>query len=133
MTSRLRRCRLSSVSRKRAGEQRIYRQLVRKLLKDHPICQLWLAEHSWKAVGMCCYARPGTTAFVTAEELLARGAWRSECCHHKRGRGRYFLDESTFAALSNAAHARVHAEPAWAEANGWLDPRRNSRSSFLTP
>lgn len=48
---------------------------------------------------------------------------RSTECHHKKGRGKYLLDESTWLAVSRAAHIKIHSEPAWAYKNGYLEKR----------
>ena len=51
-----------------------------------------------------------------------------ECCkskaavqvHHRKGRGKYLLDESTWTAICAACHTFVHAHPTWAYLNGLL-------------
>ena len=44
----------------------------------------------------------------------------SEDCHHRKKRGKYYLDEGTYLAVCRTCHNRVHAFPAWARENGYL-------------
>ena len=39
--------------------------------------------------------------------------------HHKKGRGKYFLDTSTWVALSREGHRKVEENPQWAYENGY--------------
>lgn len=43
--------------------------------------------------------------------------------HHKRGRGIYFLDVTTFLPVSNRAHRKITDNPKWAEEKGYSEPR----------
>lgn len=45
---------------------------------------------------------------------------RSRQLHHKRGRGRYLCDPFFFAALCAWCHNKIHENPNWARATGWL-------------
>lgn len=39
--------------------------------------------------------------------------------HHKKGRGKYLLDTSTWIALSREGHRKVEENPTWAYENGY--------------
>lgn len=40
--------------------------------------------------------------------------------HHVYGRGKYYLDVSTWMAVSRQAHDRIHHDKAWAREQGYL-------------
>lgn len=40
--------------------------------------------------------------------------------HHKRGRGKFLCDTSTFMATCRFCHNRIHDNPGWARENGYL-------------
>jgi len=46
--------------------------------------------------------------------------WDDLDLHHRRGRGKYLNDVSTFVPLCRKCHNKVHSRPKWARANGWL-------------
>jgi hypothetical protein len=43
--------------------------------------------------------------------------------HHKKGRGKYLLDESTWLPVCREHHDKIHANPAWAFEQGYLERR----------
>lgn len=43
--------------------------------------------------------------------------------HHKRGRGKWLMDESTWVATCRDCHRIIHERPNWAIQNGWIEPR----------
>lgn len=43
--------------------------------------------------------------------------------HHKRGRGEYYLDESTWIAVSMEAHNEIESDPDWAYEMGYSELR----------
>ena len=41
--------------------------------------------------------------------------------HHKKGRiGKNLLDETTWLAVCNSCHAKIHKNPAWAMSHGYM-------------
>ena len=40
--------------------------------------------------------------------------------HHKKGRGKFLCEKSTFMALCRLCHSQVHNEVAWARENGYI-------------
>jgi hypothetical protein len=40
--------------------------------------------------------------------------------HHRKGRGKFYLDVSTWLAVSDAGHRFLHDNPAIAREKGWL-------------
>lgn len=44
--------------------------------------------------------------------------------HHRKGRGKYLLDETTWLAVSAEAHRKIHDNPKWSYEKGYL-LRRN--------
>lgn len=51
------------------------------------------------------------------------------CCytsvdvHHKRGRGKYLLDESTWLPVCRGCHNKIETHPNWAKENGYSESR----------
>lgn len=105
----LRRTPLKRVSKKRAGEMRQYTIKRKAFLERFPICQVWLKENG----------------FVSEAGSLISGAFhdkapRSTEVHHTAGRSKNYLNEATWLAVSAEAHRRIHQNPSWARANGFL-------------
>lgn len=48
---------------------------------------------------------------------------KSEDVHHKRGRGIYYLDVSTWLAVSRRAHTEINENPEWAIEMGYSELR----------
>jgi len=90
----MRRTKLRKVSKKRQVDSIQYFVLRKKYMSRHRYCEL-------------CDSTLGLP--VAATDL-----------HHKRGRGKYYLDVSTFCALCRPCHTYIHEHPDWARANGWL-------------
>lgn len=44
--------------------------------------------------------------------------------HHKKGRGKYLLDTSTWMALSQEGHRHIHNNPKEAYEKGWMLTRK---------
>lgn len=86
------------VSAKHKSRLEIYYELRNKFIAEHPWCQMCIWEG--KAAG--------------------RGARRSVDLHHRRGRGKYLNDRSTFCALCREHHDFIHSHGKWARRNGWL-------------
>lgn len=85
--------RIPTVSAKRAVDNKVYRCRKAVFLKAHPICQ-------WP-VGAGCGCSPVDL-------------------HHKAGRGKNFLNESTWLALCRPCHNWVHRNPSKARELGLL-------------
>lgn len=62
----------------------------------------YLKEHPWCQV---CEEAPATEV------------------HHKRGRGKHLLDESTWLPVCPECHRAIHASPAWAYEAGYMESR----------
>lgn len=98
------------VSKKRAKQLRTYSTLRKEFLALHPICQVWLKEQ-------------GITESDTAifHLLLDDYAPRATEVHHmNRRNGARLNDEAYWLAVCAEAHRRIHAEPSWARAEGFL-------------
>lgn len=54
---------------------------------------------------------------------LTRPAFASEDVHHKRGRGKFLLDETTWVAVCRLCHRHIHDNPAWAYQNNFTEKR----------
>lgn len=119
------------VSKKRAAEMRLYSKLRVEFLNAHPICAVWLAENGWERClwgsldGYTKQRGPDCKKWIAveyafAQELSALGAPRSTEIHHREGRGPNFLRTETWLAVSAQNHRRIHRNPSWARANGFL-------------
>jgi len=112
----LKRTRLKKVSSKRSREMKVYSEKRKQFLASHKFCQLTI-----KSLGL-------NEDDVIAEGGFYKDVWgRTVRCpaatevHHGAGRtGGNYLDETTWFAASADMHRKVHLEPSWARANGFL-------------
>jgi len=102
--------RIRQISKKKREENKVYAQLRKQFLSDHPICAVWAFRDD----------------LPLGQALMNRDHQSTEI-HHMRGRSKYLLDVSTWAAVSSRGHKLIHENPLWAEAHGLLHPQRNSR------
>ncbi len=86
---------MRKLSNKLAGNLRIYRTLRRDYLIDHPVCEIG-------EIG-CSY--------------------NSTQIHHKKGRGKYLTEVSTFVACCFYCHRWVEENPALAKQKGLSESR----------
>jgi hypothetical protein len=89
---------IKKVSSNRVKINREYAKLREQFLLHNPYCEWSLKELN----------KP-----VPAKEI-----------HHKKGRGKYLLDTSTWMAVSSEGHRAIHADPKKSYAMGWMLPRR---------
>lgn len=126
----IRRTPLKRVSVKRAKEAPIYAERRKLFLTDRPVCQIWLAENGWKQIvfdgDWAAYQRPSST---TPAALDVCGlshmfgtlfAPRSTEIHHRAKRGKNYLNEATWMAVSREMHEKVEQNKSWARQRGYL-------------
>lgn len=118
---------LRRVSKKRAKDSRIYLEKRKAFLLAHPICQVWLKENGWAD-----FAYPMFGMYAKAESPYPNYSWliadsedlplapRSTEVHHTKGRGKHYLDEKTWLAVSTEGHRKIHQNPSWARKMGFL-------------
>lgn len=94
----LKRTRLKKVSKKYSMELSKYYRLRSKFLKENPWCHRCMVS---------VYLGEG-------------GISSSQDVHHRRGRGKYINDVSTWSALCRPCHDWVHSHSNLARATGWL-------------
>lgn len=111
----LRKTKLRRVSKKRVKVNREYMRLRDEFLKAHPICQWWLLE-AFKSTDI------ENCEFIYFNQNGMGGPPSTEI-HHKKGRGRYLLDASTWMAVSEAGHKWIHANPKISYEKGYMLPR----------
>jgi hypothetical protein len=80
---------ISKRSKAMADQMKIYNQRRRKFLIEWYLCDV-----------------------VTCEN-------HSTEIHHKKGRGKYLLDETTWMAVCRVCHAQIENNPEWAKAKGY--------------
>lgn len=97
----LKRTPLKRVSKKRAKENKEYLQLVNRLLFECPHCEACATV----ALEFCNAA---TAAFKMANPNP------STQCHHRMGRGKYFLAYEWFCAVCDECHRTIEANKKWA-------------------
>lgn len=99
---------LRKMSTRREHERAEYMRKRELFLSENPICQLWLIEHGFDPQN----PPDPTTLYL----------WpHSTEVHHKNGRnGKNYLDETTWMALSHAAHMRIENNKSWAREKGYL-------------
>lgn len=118
-TTPLKRTPLRRVSKKRRKEMDEYSHKRRIFLERNRACQVALDELGG-AKQYDVYAMQRGVCFVefngTSHQIPA-----SEDIHHTLGRtGTNYLDENTWLAVSRANHERIHQNPSWARAHGYL-------------
>lgn len=125
--SPLKRSPMPKMSAKRKVEVREYSKLVKRLLFERPLCELWLAENGWKQTQfgpeLWFYEKLSEGNMVDCggvAHLELMGAPHSAECHHRLKRGRNYLNYDSFMALSTENHKRVEDNKRWARANGFL-------------
>ena len=89
-----------------------------------------IARRSPKMVKLMAQYNKQRTAYLEAHQLCAvcvveHGRIATEI-HHRKGRGRYLLDESTWTPVCRTCHTFIHNNVAWAYQNGRLELRNQS-------
>lgn len=102
--------RIKAVSPKREKINREYAKLRASFLKEHPYCEWWIAE---SRIGP--YSKGNKVwQFVPPSTDI----------HHKKGRGKYLLDTSTWMAVCRYGHEAIHADPKTSYEKGYMIQRR---------
>lgn len=114
----LKRTPLRRVSKKRSRELAIYTKKRRIFLETNRACQVELDTIGMKQTDV--FAVQHGKAFVGNEPPTRIIAASTEV-HHRAGRtGTNFLDESTWIAVGRDGHNKIHQNPSWARAQGYL-------------
>ncbi len=104
---------IRKVSKKRGPLNSQYMRLRDLFLKANPHCQHYMAENY------------GTLDWTRIEPAFILGDIPDSTeIHHKKGRGKYLLDTTTWMAVSNEGHKAIHADPKTSYAKGYMLPRR---------
>jgi hypothetical protein len=88
---------IRKIGKKMSALKREYMRLREAFLKEHPYCQYF--QHFKET--------------RHATEI-----------HHKKGRGKFMLDTSTWMAVCRDAHEEIHFNPENSYKMGWMQPRR---------
>lgn len=117
----LRRTPLKRESRSHAKARRIYMRKRAAFLAVHPLCQVTLREErivESEILG----SLNGLRNFRSAGKISNSTVIPFSCdIHHTHGRtGSNYLDEATWMAVCREAHDRIHENPRWARAKGYL-------------
>lgn len=116
----LKKTRIPRVSQKRKREMVEYAKKRKAFLEAHPWCQVWLTENGVDENKVA----PHGVAYVQHPDIrwvsLPRPVPRSTEIHHRAGRGKNYLNEATWLAVSSEMHRRIHENPSWARAKGYL-------------
>ena len=110
---------LRRISARRQEELRLYPARRARFLRDHPYCQLWLAEHGVpeeRAVRLAGVLRTG-------QKIPPVRVPRSAMVHHRNKRRHdRLLDEQFWMAVSWAGHREIEDHKEWARVRGYLLP-----------
>lgn len=101
---KLKRTRVKRVSDKRKEQNKIYSERREIFLKAHQNCEC---------------GRPECIDEITKQVR------KSEDVHHKKGRGKYFLDESTWLAVARVCHQWIETHPLESKELGLSGSRLN--------
>jgi hypothetical protein len=121
--------RIKPVSATMARLNRVYRSISERFLGEHPYCQHWIAEcgldekeviknQGWYVVLPGHPLQPHFTNYRGMAQVP-----RSAEIHHKRGRGKYYLDISTFMACRPGHSNYIHGKTEEAYRKGYMLPR----------
>lgn len=124
-----RRTPLKRVSDKRRIEAQFYSIKRRHFLAKFFLCQVDMRELGYDET----IPPQRLNGMIAVVHLVSRSCgypvicWvpeghiqRSQDVHHTRRRGRYYLEESTWRAVSRKNHDRIERNPSWARKVGWL-------------
>jgi hypothetical protein len=91
-----------------------YMKLRAQFLNDHPYCQWFLAErgYDWEFINTPFDSFKHAADFPRSTEI-----------HHKKGRGKFLLDTSTWMAVSRKSHILIHKNVKDSYSKGYLLPR----------
>lgn len=110
---------LRRVSPRRREQLRLYELRRPGFLREHPYCQLWLAEHgvredhAIRQRGLLRFGPGLPPIFVP----------RSSTVHHyAKRRGARLLDERFWMAVSWPGHRAIENDKQWARQRGYLAP-----------
>lgn len=87
---------VKKVSDKRKEENAEYSKIATQFKKENPICAVRVNEYC---------------------------TGKTESVHHKRGRGKYLLDVSTFIGCCISCHTYIENHPEEAKQKGWSESR----------
>ncbi len=121
---------MKRVSARRQRESKVYAAKRKAFLAAHPVCQVWLKENGWHETSI------GSDTVILGPEIitpempqggrylmqgadLLRGP-RSTEIHHREKRGKNYLNESTWMAVSAENHRLIEHNKGWARARGYL-------------
>jgi hypothetical protein len=86
------------VSEKKSAQDRVYSVLRKEFLSQHP----------------CCQAKLAGCAGCQGQDLQV---------HHKKGRGKYYLINTTWLAVCHSCHHYIEVHPEFAKAAGFSETR----------
>lgn len=86
------------VSKKRQAEQKEYSKARLSFLATLPLCEV-----------------------CTKVKMDQRN--KSTDIHHKKGRGKFYLDQDSWLAVCRPCHDRIHSNPIWARENNYIIDR----------
>lgn len=110
-------------SKKMSGLMKQYMKLRAKYLNENPYCEWWLLENIREDLA-------ASQQYAIKNSGLFWIGGKAQTCplateiHHRKGRGKFLLDELSFLAVSCEAHRKIHASPKESYEKGYMLPRR---------
>lgn len=103
----------------------LYAAYRKEFLADRPLDEAWLIlAGKDKVAADACQALYKLNGTLPRSDNPPHGLPKQcplSCdVHHVRRRGRYYLDRSTWLAVSRQLHQKIHDESLWARMNGLL-------------
>jgi hypothetical protein len=89
---------IRKVAKKRGHLNRQYMKLRSAYLTENQLCLWYLEEQN---------------ALIPSTQI-----------HHRRGRGQFLLDTTTWMPVSDYGHKMIHANPKYSYEKGYMQPRR---------
>lgn len=109
---------MKKVNPKRMKLVREYMALREVFLKERPYCEWWMLENGYQLRDVV----DGLVIDLAFNKKI-KVPIATEC-HHRKGRGKFMLDTSTWMAVSSHGHKMIHAYPKISYERGYMEQRR---------
>jgi hypothetical protein len=111
------------ITPERAAERREYADLRERYLREHPICQIWIAEHGLDEAALLRELDLGHGSTLGAAYYSGeRVPFANQIHHRNKCRGARLTDERWIMSVSQKWHDEVEGKKGWARERGYLLP-----------
>lgn len=112
------RTRVKRITPERASERREYSAARDAYLREHPVCQIWIAEHGLNEAEVLAQVTPGVQCWFAGERV----PFANQIHHRNKCRRARLTDFRFIMSASQFWHDQVENRKGWARENGYLLP-----------